>query len=408
MTYNKQILSVLRNDLDPQGCNDIVLVGDMNNDGWNDVVVCGSCGNLAVLRNGESYRRWDRIIIDQHVTGAGTAASLCDLTGNGYPDIVIGGDQTSDQVIWYENPGQLDGEWKRHVAFATGNPGFADMLTTDNLLGDGRRCLLMTNQTKQGTNVLCCPLPADAASPWPAPIVLAANLMDTHVEFGINAPSAGLAVGDLDGDGHLEFVCGNYWFRRQGADFIKHQYCTDKISCRIALGDVDGKDDLEIVVCESAAIGEHELSGATLSVFRQGMDITAPWEEQVLSDDINDCGALIVGNLTGNRYPDIIVGEIGQAGFTRGLCTFDKPAHLGGFDFSRATTKYLSRGATPATRIFSTQNGHDFAQGYVSKDTGMFVGAMSDVLHGGRPSLIGVPQIGPERWAVHCFTPSAK
>ena len=161
---------------------------------------------------------------------AGGAAALCDLTGNGYLDIVLCGDETSDQVVWYENPGaDQEGEWVKRVAFATGNCGFADMVLADNLLGDGRRCLLMTNLCPDGTQVLCAPLPADAKSTWPAPLVLASGLMDENAEYGISAPSTGLAVGDLDGDGHLEFVCGNYWFKREGASFACHRYCNDRV-----------------------------------------------------------------------------------------------------------------------------------------------------------------------------------
>lgn len=166
------------------------------------------------------------------------------------------------------------------------------------------------------------------------------------------------------------------------------------------------RDDLEIVVCESAAISEYELSGATLSVFRQGVDITQPWEEQVLSDSINDCGALLVGSFTGNRLPDIIVGEIGQEGLTRSLCTFKKPAHLGGFVFSADKTRYLSQGDAPVIRLFTTENGADFREQLLSADTGMFVGTLADVLHThtDRLSLIGMPKIGAERWGLHCFT----
>ena len=97
------------------------------------------------------------------------------------------------------------------------------------------------------------------------------------------------------------------------------------------------------------------------------------------------------------------MGEIGQEGLTRALCTFKKPAHLGGFNFSQDTTRYLSQGAVPVTRIFENIGGGLFIEHHVSEDTGMFVGALADVMHLGRPSLLGIPKIGAERWAIHCY-----
>ena len=100
MMFEKQILSVLRNEVGPDSCNTVLLAGDMNNDGWNDIVVCGKNGRLALLKNGERYRRWERYILDENVEGVGGAAALCDLTGNGSLDIVVGGGEASDQVVW--------------------------------------------------------------------------------------------------------------------------------------------------------------------------------------------------------------------------------------------------------------------------------------------------------------------
>ena len=73
MMFEKQILSVLRNEVGPDSCNTVLLAGDMNNDGWNDIVVCGKNGRLALLKNGERYRRWERYILDENVEGVGRA-----------------------------------------------------------------------------------------------------------------------------------------------------------------------------------------------------------------------------------------------------------------------------------------------------------------------------------------------
>ena len=39
MYFEKQILGVLRNEVGPDACDNVVLVGDMNNDGWNDIEI---------------------------------------------------------------------------------------------------------------------------------------------------------------------------------------------------------------------------------------------------------------------------------------------------------------------------------------------------------------------------------
>ena len=98
------------------------------------------------------------------------------------------------------------------------------------------------------------------------------------------------------------------------------------------------------------------------------------------------------------------MGEIGQEGLTRVLCSSTKPAHLGGFNFSQPTTRYLSQGAQPTVRIFENIDGDVFIENAIAKDTGLFAGALADVLHIARPSLLGVPKIGPERWGVLCYT----
>ena len=44
--------------------------------------------------------------------------AVCDVDGDGHPDIIFGGDWQSDEVWWWENPYpnfNPDVPWKRHL-----------------------------------------------------------------------------------------------------------------------------------------------------------------------------------------------------------------------------------------------------------------------------------------------------
>jgi len=395
MTFEKQVFGALRNEVGKDACNNILLIGDMNRNGWNDVVICGHNGRLSILKNGEAYRRWEHEILSESMEHIGTCGVLCDVTGNGYPDIVLFGDEENASVIWFENPGKEDKQWACHEAFTLSNPGVYDAVYAENLLGDNRAGILFTCTGENGTDVYFASLPD-----WTLTKV-AADLMDVNEKQSFTAASVGLAVGDLDGDGKSEFVCGNFWFKRDGEGFTAYTYCRDKVGARIILADVDATDTLSIVSCERDAVSEYELPGATLSVYKQGLDMESLWDEEVLSAEIIDCGLLCAGQMFGSAN-DILVGEIGLEGQTSGLCTFKKPAHLGGFDFTSDTTRYLAAGENPQTFAF-VKSGEGYEQKVVA-ESGLFAGAIADVLHNGALSLVGVPKIGPERWAIQCYT----
>lgn len=83
----------------------------------------------------------------------------------------------------------------------------------DEYFFDGRRSLIFTNQHGPGgTTIFHIPLPDDPyITPWPGIEVIAAGVSEPNPfrQSGMQ-PEEGLALGDIDGDGKNELVCGTH------------------------------------------------------------------------------------------------------------------------------------------------------------------------------------------------------
>lgn len=85
------------------------------------------------LNDGASPPGWDRRIIAEDFTRA-LAVAVCDLNGDGLPDI-LGGADTAAEVVWWQNNGGDPGNWPRHLV-DDDVPGAHDVIGQD-LDGDG-------------------------------------------------------------------------------------------------------------------------------------------------------------------------------------------------------------------------------------------------------------------------------
>ncbi len=381
--FKKVVIGELINDIAPAPMNTFSAVGDINRDGRPDLVVCGRNGKMAWLENQGADRAWTLHRVDEP-DQMECGGSLVDLTGNGLLDILNGGDWRSDGIFWWENPGlsALAVPWQRRLIACTGHGQFHDTLV-GKVGGDEHLSLLFTNQGG-GTNLYCVPIPADpTVSPWPGLQVLASGLTETNPgRADGRQPEEGLAIGDLDGDGQNEIVCGTHWLKyRLASQWEMHKFASGYMTTKIAIGDLDGDGKNEIVLSEGDPCVYGRTQGGKLAWFKPGADITQPWQEHLIEDYLLDAHSLQLANLSGNGRLDIFTAEVGVA--------------------DSQTDAYISR--PPRLLIYENDGQGGFQRHIIDEGTGTHEAVLVDMLGRGRLDIAGKPLHGPEKWKIHIW-----
>lgn len=260
---------------------------------------------------------WERHVLSPESNRYDVGNTLGDITGNGREDLLVGQGVGAHGLYWFEQPEDPRDEWPRYLidsAFEKYHDlAFGDV---DN---DGEPELVGTSQRSEV--VFYYDVPGDPyQSPWPAEYrhIIAEN---TDVE--------GLAVVDLDGDGRQELIAGTSVYRLVdqsighgspgamrangngggnggvSADWRREDLITGWDWTRVAVGDIDGDGDLEVVFAEGDS---PYLDG---NPGRVAWCDPPEWEVHLLRDDLYCPHSVDLADFNGNGRLDIYVAEMG-------------------------------------------------------------------------------------------------
>jgi len=284
-----------------------VAVGDMDGNDHIDIVAVSDTElNAVYLNNGAG--RFDLAGNSKSFGTAGDATlgvAVGDMDSDGDLDIVTGDDGGQNRI--YLNNGAADFTSSR--SFGPGNDATLSVAVGD-LNGDAHLDIVAGNDGRNAVYL------NDGQGQFYAGIVDCDALPDTVRCFG-NAldPTHSLAVGDIDGDGDLDIVTGN-----DGE--INVIYLNDGLgnfdwsgSARgfgtgsdetysVAVGDIDGDGDLDIVVGNVDQQNTVHLNN--------GEGYFSDQRTRVFGDAAYDTVAVALGDVDGDGDLDIVSGNSGQ------------------------------------------------------------------------------------------------
>lgn len=329
-------------DADPPGCqHDVTLLTDLTGNGLPDLIIGGKVGEspLSWYENpgGRGATSWRR-----HDIGGVASLEPCgvlhDVDGDGRLDIIVGQDYAGKSLFWFQQPPDPRQPWLTHV-IEDRFEQYHDQAIGD-IDDDGEPELVIFSQH---SGVLAYyDFPADpAAGPWRE---------QYHLIAEVDRWQEGLAIADLDHTGGNAIIAGTslYWPRCAGGWEVQ-PLAPEMKQTRCAVSDLNGDGWPDIVLCEG------ESKTGTL-VWFAGPD----WTPHPLAQGLDNPHSLAIADFNGDGLPDIMVGEMGL-----------------GDDHPPRMIVYVNRG------------GGEFEERVITSGIATHEAKVADMSGNGRPDIVG-------------------
>jgi hypothetical protein len=266
---------------------------DLDKDGDLDFITGGKDQQKTVYWfEFQSADKWVR-----HALGTNQPSDVggmaIDIDGDGWIDHVAGG-------VWYRNTGKPRTEMFERIVFDKALNAVHDLVLAD-LNADGRLDIVTMSDRN---NLRWYEIPRDPRQPW----------QRHDIGAGVHA---GVAVGDIDGDGDLDVARSNAWFENEdgkGLKWKEHPLPFGKATgpypfgtrCVIIDMDRDGRRDLVMT--------ENEIRAGKIAWLQNVDGKGSEWKVHELkaSDDVprGAYHSLAVADFDGDGDPDIFTVEM--------------------------------------------------------------------------------------------------
>lgn len=178
-----------------EGAHDVQVI-DLDGDGRLDLVTRYQSGFGHQLGNAIHLWVQTKPLVFAHRSFPcphGEGLALADVSGNGRPDVIIGG-------RWYENPGDvLEGEWREHR--------YIDDAAFDANWTDGDVAIAAGDLTGNGQiEIALSPAEGEGRLSWFERAPELSELWQEHVLESQLDHAHALEMGDMDGNGRLDLV----------------------------------------------------------------------------------------------------------------------------------------------------------------------------------------------------------